>query len=186
MSKKYLLIVIPLLAAIYVAKHFYAKNKLQAYFGTTTALKNGVSWSARCSAKASYPNKQRVAISINRFDNEQSSHENLSFYNIPLNVGKHPLSGMASDSLPGAFFGANVKFDLIDFYKLAQNDSSSYLEITGYDAEKSEIKGRFSLTLWHPTNTPLSAGAPDSLVISEGVFKGRLEAWPHRVGQNGE
>jgi len=44
-----------------------------------------------------------------------------------------------------------------------------------HGAEKSEIKGRFNLTLWRRKDLPGSWNAPDNIVFPYGVFHTRIQ-----------
>jgi len=150
-----------------------------SYWGTTSALKSGAAWSGKIRATSNPFAGQKFDIEIRNHDSEGYWISSLSFYKIPLKNGKYNLSNTLNqppdDSLSGVLYADGHDDQLHNFYKIAQNDSLSYLEVTSFDKKKSEIKGRFNLTLWRRKDLPGSWNAPDSIVFSDGVFHTRIQ-----------
>jgi hypothetical protein len=150
-------------------------KKESLYWGEASTLKNGVEWGGEIRTDINNLSASKVDISI-KTTREDGFWENLYFFKVPLSAGKYILSEASNqppdDSLVGGKFFVGYDDELHDIYKIAQNDSTSYIEITDYSEGSKELKGRFSLVLWPDlANSP---NAPDSIVFSSGVFHARI------------
>ncbi|MCE7922160.1 MAG: hypothetical protein DYG98_03820 [Haliscomenobacteraceae bacterium CHB4] len=154
------------------------KEEESLYWGETAALKNGSNWNGKIRAISNNFAEKKIDIAIRNYDSDGIWLETLSFVKIPLKIGEHPLSYTFNqppdDSLSGALYTNGYDDEVYDFYKIAENDSTSYLEITDYNEQKAEIKGNFSLILWRRKDLPGAWNAPDSIVFSNGVFHTRI------------
>ena len=146
------------------------------YWGNISALKNGSPWEGKIRAEQTIFSSVKAEIFIETFDKDGVLTETLFFYKVPKKVGTYHLSQTINsppdDSLTGCFYTNGYKDELFDIYDLVFSDSTSYLEITEYNEEKGELRGKFNLILW--PSIPGSWNAPDSLVFSDGVFHTRI------------
>lgn len=158
---------------------FFSCDKEESlYWGEISALKNGSNWNGKIKAPKSNFAESKIEIIINVFDEQDIWLETLGFYKVPTEIGKYKLTLTSNqppdDSLSGALYTNGYDDEVYDFYKIAENDSTSYLEITDYNEQKAEIKGNFSLILWRRKDLPGAWNAPDSIVFSNGVFHTRI------------
>ncbi len=160
-----------------LALHSCKKDEDKGW-GTVTALKNGDAWSGEIRATTNRFSDQKFDIQIKNRDDQGFWISSLSFYKIPIKEGKYKLlltfNQPPDDSLSGALYSDGHDDQLHNFFRIAQNDSLSYLEVTSVNKKKTEIKGRFNLTLWRRKDFPHSWNAPDSIVFSDGVFHTRI------------
>ncbi|MBL7828993.1 MAG: hypothetical protein JNJ57_20330 [Saprospiraceae bacterium] len=168
----YAKILLPLLAVIV----FVFCKKDDYYWGTVTCQKNGVPWPGHIRATISTISDYKINIVMNTLDEEGNELETLVFFKVPMLKGKYSLSYTINqppdDSLIGCDYANGYLDQLYDSYLLAQQDSSSYLEITEYNDKKQEIKGRFNLIVWPDIKGSLNA--PDSIVFANGEFHTKI------------
>ena len=151
-------------------------NAGRNYWGEMSVLKNGEPWSGEIVAIQHNFSEGKVNISIETFTEGNIRLDQLYFFKIPKKAGSYSLSYTSSqppdDSLVGAQYFHGYDDLLYDTYDLANNDSTSYLEITQYDERKGEIWGKFDLTLYR---TLVGSTEPDSLVFTNGTFHTRID-----------
>jgi len=154
------------------------KENESLYWGEVSAVKNDIKWAGKIKAVKSKFADSKVEITIKTFDEQNVSLETLGFYKVPSKVGRYELSRTFNqppdDSLVGALYANGYDDEVYDFYEIAEDDSTSYLEITDYNEKTAEIKGNFNLILWRDTTLPGAWNAPDSIVFSNGVFHTRI------------
>ncbi|MBX2890231.1 MAG: hypothetical protein KF734_04840 [Saprospiraceae bacterium] len=154
------------------------KEEGSLYWGETSALKNGSNWSGKIKAPKSNFAESKIEIIVHAFDEQGIWLETLGFYKVPTEIGIYKLTLTSNqppdDSLVGALYANGYDDELYDFYKIADNDSTSYLEITDYNENTTEIKGKFNMILWRRKDLPGALNAPDSIVFSNGVFHTRI------------
>ena len=155
-----------------------SKDESNPYWGQTSVLKSGDPWSGQIKAAKSNFAGSKIEIIIDNFDEQGKWIETLGFYKIPTEVGRFKLvltsNQPPDDSLSGALYSNGYDDALFNLYKIAENDSTSYLEITDYNQDKAEIKGTFNMVLWRRKDLPGSLNAPDSIVFSDGAFHTRI------------
>ena len=146
------------------------------YWGEMSVLKNGDLWSGKIIATKHTFSSEKMNISIETFTKEGLHLDNLYFFKIPKRSARYKLNYSINqppdDSLVGARYFHGYDDLLYDVYDIANNDSTSYLEITQYDKRKGELCGKFDLTL-HRTLT--GSTGPDSLVFTNGTFHTRID-----------
>lgn len=146
------------------------------YWGEASVLKNGNVWNGKIRAVQHNFSDGKVNVTIKPSTGDDLSLEELYFFKVPKKVGKYPLNITSSqppdDSLVGAHYFIGYE-DLLDsVYDLAENDSTSYLEITEYNKRKDEFRGKFHLTLYR---TSFASATPDTLVFTNGTFHTRID-----------
>lgn len=148
------------------------------YWGSVSTYKNGDIWGSQIKAAKSKFAESKFDLIIRVVDRQGIWLETLGFNKIPLAPGYYPLSYTFNqppdDSLSGALYSNGYDDALFNLYKIAENDSTSYLEITDYNQDKAEIKGTFNMVLWRRKDLPGSLNAPDSIVFSDGTFQTRI------------
>jgi hypothetical protein len=163
---------------IFLFSSFACKKDENEYWGDISTFKNGSVWSGNIRAIHNSFADQKVDIAIKNHNEEGIWLETLSLVKIPLTLGRHALSYTFNqppdDSLSGALYSNGYDDALFNLYKIAENDSTSYLEITDYNQDKAEIKGTFNMILWRRKDLPGSLNAPDSIVFSDGTFHTRI------------
>ena len=165
--------------ALIIASLSCKKEEASLYWGEVSTLKNGAPWSGKIKAASSNFAESKVEIIIKTFDEQNIPVETLGFYKVPARTGKYKLSRTINqppdDSLIGALYANGFDDAVYDFFEIAQDDSTSYLEITHYNEKTAEITGTFNLILWRQKDMPGSWNAPDSIVFSNGVFHTRIK-----------
>ncbi len=151
-------------------------NAGRNYWGEMSVLKNGEPWSGKIVALQHTFSKEKVDILIETFTEEGLHLDNLYFFKIPKAAGRYKLSYSNNqppdDSLVGGAYFHGYDDVLYDSYEIAATDSTSYLEITQYDARKGEFWGNFDLTLYR---TLAGSAGPDSLIFTNGTFHTRID-----------
>ena len=169
-------------------KHFFAvcaaismlltSCKKDDYSGEISALKNGNPWEGKIRVEPTAFSSSKVTIFIETFDKNGYFAETLFFFKVPTKVSKLSLSETINHPPDDSFIGCNYlnsyEDQLLDIFVISANDSTSYIEITDYNEEKGELRGKFNLILWPEPGIPGSWNAPDSLVFSDGVFHTRI------------
>ena len=147
------------------------------YWGETSVLKNGEIWSGKIVAHPSTYAPSKVDIIIQVFDDMEIQGDALIFFKVPKHLGNYPLSRSTNqppdDSLVGAHYIHGYDDGVYDGYDVASGDSTSYLEVTEYNADKGEFRGNFHVTLY---STIGGAGRwPDTLIFTNGTFHTRID-----------
>lgn len=170
-------------------KHFFAicaaismlisSCKKDEYWGEISALKNGGPWEAKIRVETTAFSSAKVEIFIETFDKDGFFAETLVFFKVPTEIGVYSLSQTVNhppdDSLTGCHYLNSSGDQLLDIFVIGSSDSTSYIEITEYNEEKGELRGKFNVILWPEPGIPGSWNAPDSLIFSDGVFHTRLD-----------
>jgi hypothetical protein len=147
----------------------------QDNLGSVSVLKNGQPFNATIvRAEPTAYAKNKAGISFRAVDGYHN--ELLVLHKVPTIVGNYPITltynSAPDDGLVGSRFLVSFDDQLYDSYHVLATDSTSFVEITSYNARKKEVEGRFQVTLWADYKTSLNA--PDSLVFSEGTFKTKI------------
>lgn len=154
------------------------KEKEDLYWGEISSQKNGDTWTGEIRAPKSNFAESKIEIIIDVFEEKGIWLETLGFYKVPTEIGEYKLALTSNqppdNSLVGALYTNGYDDEIYDFYKIAENDSTSYLEITDYNEKTAEIKGNFNLILWRRKDFPGAWNAPDSIVFSNGTFHTRI------------
>lgn len=170
--------IVPILLTLAVLIFLSCKKEDSEYWGEVSTAKNGSDWSGQIKSANSNFAASKIEIIIDNFDDQGIWQETLGFYKIPTKVGKFMLSLTSNqppdDSLSGSLYSNGYDDALFNAYRIAQNDSTSYIEITEYNPDKAEIKGAFNIVLWRDKSIGGSFNAPDSVVFSGGTFHTRI------------
>lgn len=152
------------------------KEPASIYWGTNSSSKNGSEWSGKIRANKNPFSDTKVDISITRFDDEDIPLDNIVFFKIPLAKSAYHLSNILNQAPDGnqvgAYYFNGYDDELYDTYVIAADDSTSYIELTDYDSNKGEVRGRFQVKF--VIDSKGSLNAPDSVVFSDGVFHTRI------------
>jgi len=166
------IMLLPLLAIIVLS----SCQKEDNYWGTISAQKNGIPWSAKIRATTSNGDDSKIEIIINTLDQDEKVLETLGFYRVPRLAGRYFLSTTfhfsMENSLVWSFYANGYQDQLFDSYLPAPQDSTSYFEITEFDGKNEELRGRFNLTVWPDIKGRWNA--PDSIVFSDGEFHTKI------------
>jgi hypothetical protein len=169
---RYANILLPFFAIIFLL----SCQKEDNYWGTISAQKNGISWSAKIRATTSNSDDSKIEIIINILDQDEVVLETLGFYKVPRLAGRYFLSPTfhfsMDNSLVWSFYTNGYQDQLYDTYLPAPQDSTSYLEITEFNGKNEELRGRFNLTVWPDIKG--SWNAQDSIVFSHGEFHTKI------------
>ena len=157
---------------------FTCCKKESDHWGEFSVLKNGTPWEGKIRAEPTTFSSAKATVFIQSFDKDGLVIETLVFFKVPTKVSKLSLSETINHPPDDSFIGCNYlnsyEDQLLDIFVISANDSTSYIEITDYNEEKGELRGKFNLILWPEPGIPGSWNAPDSLVFSDGVFHTRI------------
>lgn len=151
----------------------------ELYWGSVSAIKNGVAWEAEIYAGENRPYNQGIDIGIEKFNSKRLRREGLYFFKIPLNTGVYPLSETdvrIIDSLTGAFY--NTLLDDGDvagdaYYLFSGEHIENQIEIT--EIKGKEIKGTFQVSFLKDLRYGAAdPSAPDTVVFKNGKFHTRI------------
>ncbi len=154
------------------------KENGDPYWGEVSVIKNDSVWSGKIKATKSNFAESKVEIIVKTFNQEDIPLETLGFFKVPTGVGKYKLAYTFNqppdDTLVGALYANGYDDEIYDFFEIAENDSTSYIEITDYNESTRDLKGIFNLILWRQEGLPGGWNAPDSIVFANGVFHTRI------------
>jgi hypothetical protein len=154
-------------------------EKPELYWGSVSAIKNGIAWEAEIYAVENKPYNQGFDIIIDKLNNRGFHREGLYFFKIPLKAGGYSLSitGVRIlDDLTGASYGTYLDDgDVVgDSFNLFEHDDmENRIEIT--EIRGKEIKGTFQVSFVKDLRYgEADPSAPDTIVFKYGKFHTRI------------
>lgn len=156
-----------------------SNEKPELYWGSVSAIKNGVAWEAEIYAGENKPYNQGIDIIVDKFNIKRFRRERVGLFKIPKVIGIYPLvqtDVRIIDSLTGASYHTLQDDGDAggDSYYLFKNDQfENLVELT--EIKGKEIKGTFQVSFIKDLRYGAAdPSAPDTVVFKEGRFHTRL------------
>ena len=149
--------------------------------GNASALKNGIEWNSYINYfSKNKPFNIGFDIGIVKYNEEGLPREGLSFFRLLNNFDSQAIyltnSQIENDST-GVFYSTILEDGdvLGDIYELDTTATNNFIQITNYNSERAEIKGKFNVSLVLTRDDGYGDVPPQTLEFTNGEFTVKVE-----------
>jgi hypothetical protein len=146
--------------------------------GTTTAVKNGVFWTAECTSLLDSYNTNIVYLYVDKYDQFGEKRESFKISKMKIETGRFKvINGLGISPAPNysSHYESSVSDDAIDgFYTVLESDSN-YIEIDSINLLTYDFSGQYNITFIKDTNFNINPNLSDTIRFLEGEFNTKIQ-----------